>query len=181
MLSKTLEQAYIDMWEDVKIKPKKIVKIKRFICILFLIATLFLAGCTKKYEGKVISVHDGDTVTLLCDGSILKVRLNQIDAPELSQKFGYMARDYLSSLILNKYVVINKVTTDKYNRMVGDIYLDGNYINEQLVNAGMCFVYQKYASNTLYNEEQTAIKNKVGIWIDNDNLPPYLYRKSHKF
>lgn len=146
-----------------------------------LIASLFLASCAKRYEGKVISVHDGDTITLLCNGESLKIRLNQIDAPELNQKFGYTSKEYLTGLILNKYVQVDKVTIDKYNRIVGDIYMNGSYINEQMVNAGMCFVYQKYASIALYNEEQTAIKNKVGMWMDSDNLPPYIYRKNHKF
>jgi endonuclease YncB( thermonuclease family) len=43
-----------------------------------------LAGATE-YTGKVVSVHDGDTIRVLYHGGELKVRLECIDAPELKQ------------------------------------------------------------------------------------------------
>ena len=39
--------------------------------------------------GKVVGVHDGDTITLLtAEKEQVKVRLEGIDAPELKQAFG---------------------------------------------------------------------------------------------
>lgn len=38
--------------------------------------------------GQVVSVHDGDTLTLLVERRPVRVRLASIDAPELGQAFG---------------------------------------------------------------------------------------------
>ena len=37
--------------------------------------------------GKVVGVHDGDTLTLRTEDETLKVRLSGIDAPELGRPF----------------------------------------------------------------------------------------------
>ena len=40
-------------------------------------------------SGRVVGVHDGDTLTVLTAGNVqIKVRLVEIDAPELKQPFG---------------------------------------------------------------------------------------------
>jgi micrococcal nuclease len=43
--------------------------------------------------GKVVRVHDGDTLTVLIDHRQIRVRLVEIDAPELGQAFGRRSRD----------------------------------------------------------------------------------------
>ena len=49
--------------------------------------------------GRVVGVHDGDTLTLLVEGNRqIKVRLAGIDAPELSQPYGQKAKQALSNL-----------------------------------------------------------------------------------
>jgi endonuclease YncB( thermonuclease family) len=59
--------------------------------LLSLIATM--AWC---FDGKVVGVHDGDTITVLKDGNTqVKVRLNQIDAPEIGQPFGQASKKAL--------------------------------------------------------------------------------------
>jgi endonuclease YncB( thermonuclease family) len=39
-------------------------------------------------EGVVVSVHDGDTLTVLVGKQEVKVRLAEIDAPEVGQPYG---------------------------------------------------------------------------------------------
>ena len=62
--------------------------------LLCFIAGQALAAPPATTAGKVVSVHDGDTVTVRTDdGQTLKVRLQGIDAPELKQPFGSRSRD----------------------------------------------------------------------------------------
>ena len=62
--------------------------------VLCFIAAQVLAAAPATTVGKVVSVHDGDTVTgRTDDGQTLKVRLQGIDAPELKQPFGSSSRD----------------------------------------------------------------------------------------
>jgi endonuclease YncB( thermonuclease family) len=61
------------------------------------------------YEGKVIGVSDGDTITILIGGRTqLKVRLAEIDAPEKSQAFGQRSKQSLSDLVFGKQVKVEQ-------------------------------------------------------------------------
>ena len=58
-------------------------------------------------EGKVINVHDGDTVTVLDQNNKkFHIRLQGIDAPELKQEYGDVSQQNLSRLVLDKQVTI---------------------------------------------------------------------------
>ena len=77
--------------------------------------------------GKVVGVHDGDTLTLLVpDGASfkqVKVRLGEIDTPESKQPYGERAKQALSDLAFGKPARVVVETTDKYGRTVGRVYV----------------------------------------------------------
>ena len=71
----------------------------RLILTLFFIFS-FSAGAGEILEGRVVGVHDGDTVTLsMVHNQQLKIRLAQIDAPELDQAFGQRSKQSLSDMV----------------------------------------------------------------------------------
>jgi len=97
-------------------------------------------------EGQVIKVYDGDTITIAArlpyDASPvyrLSVRLNGIDTPEIKTKnaeekeVAKQARDYLASLILYQTVSLRNVQTEKYGRILADVYLGEVCMNERMV------------------------------------------------
>lgn len=96
--------------------------------------------------GKVVKVYDGDTITLatiLFDVAYrFSVRLNGIDTPEIKggsareKELAILARDELSKRILNKIVTLKNVTTEKYGRVLADVYLDDECINEWMIKLG---------------------------------------------
>ncbi len=70
-------------------------------------------------SGRVVSVADGDTLTVLTDDhQQFKIRLAGIDAPEKAQAFGQVSKHQLSSLCFNKQAEVKVVATDKYHRTV---------------------------------------------------------------
>ena len=96
--------------------------------------------------GQVIKVYDGDSITIAAylpmDSSPLfrfSVRLNGIDTPEIKGKnedekaAARAARDALSDLILHKYIMLKNVDTEKYGRILADVYLDDLCINDWLI------------------------------------------------
>jgi len=98
-------------------------------------------------SGKVVKVYDGDTFTLAAklpntDGPVYRftVRLNGIDTPEIKGKtatekeLAKRARDALSSLILNKIIILKNVETEKYGRLLAEVYLDDININNYMVD-----------------------------------------------
>ena len=69
---------------------------------LFLQLVLLQAGAGRAWAwtGKVVSIADGDTITVLHDGhDQVKIRLYGIDAPESGQPFGKASRQNLSSMV----------------------------------------------------------------------------------
>lgn len=104
--------------------------------------------------GEVIKVYDGDTITIAAKmpfkGSPLyrlPVRLNGIDTPEIKGKsedeisVAKEARDALSALILHKNVVLKNVATEKYGRILADVYLDELHINKWLIDQRFAVKY----------------------------------------
>ena len=96
------------------------------------------------YQATVLSIHDGDTMTLKIDMgrriySEDSIRLYRINAPELSQAGGKEARDYLRSLVpLGALVRVqtHKNARDKYGRWLGDVWYNGICVNDHLVDSG---------------------------------------------
>jgi endonuclease YncB( thermonuclease family) len=81
---------------------------------------LLAASGAGAFSGKVIGVHDGDTITVLrADKSQVSVRLNQIDAPELGQAFGQAAKKALAALVFGQMTEITDHGLDKYGRTIG--------------------------------------------------------------
>ena len=104
--------------------------------------------------GQVIKVYDGDTITIASklpySGSPLyrfSVRLNGIDTPEIKGKtddeitVAKQARDALSKLILNNQIQLKNTQTEKYGRILADVYLGDLHINKWLVEQHFAVVY----------------------------------------
>ena len=96
--------------------------------------------------GRVIKVYDGDTITIASKLPFkesplyrLSVRLNGIDTPEIKGKnedektAAKMTRDALAALILNKYVILKNIQSEKYGRILADVYLDELHLNDWLI------------------------------------------------
>ena len=133
-------------------------------------------------EGRVVGVHDGDTITLLIKGNRqIKVRLAQIDAPETTQAFGQRSKQSLSEMVFNKTITVEKETTDKYGRTVGTLFVEGVDANKEQVKLGMAWVYRKYLHDqSLIPLEETARQSKVGLWADANPMAPWDYRHGGK-
>ncbi len=104
--------------------------------------------------GHVIKVYDGDSITIAAYLPIEKsplfrfsVRLNGIDTPEIKGKnedekaAAKDARDALSNLILHKEVILKNVGTEKYGRILADVYLGDLCINDWLIKENYAVKY----------------------------------------
>ena len=85
--------------------------------------------------GRIVSIVDGDTVTLL-DANLQqhKIRLSGIDAPEKRQPFGNRSRLHLGALVFGRQVTADCPKTDRYKRAVCRIDVDG--VDANLAVAG---------------------------------------------
>ena len=130
-----------------------------------LIFLLILVTCTK--TNKVTEVIDGDTFRTQNGETI---RLLGINTPEMGDPGADIAKDFLLLLILNKSVRLEKDIIDKddYNRLLRYVYVNGNFINAELVRMGYAET-RFYAPDTLYRKqlealEKIAVRNRRGLW-----------------
>jgi len=98
--------------------------------------------------GRVIKVYDADTITIASKLPFessplyrLSVRLQCIDTPEIKGKdvsaeekdAAKIARDFVSQTVLNKYVRLENVQSEKYGRLLADVYVGDLCLNELLL------------------------------------------------
>ena len=151
----------------------------KFICRNNMNKNYMEDGCDIKWEdtveftfpingGRVIKVYDADTITIACklpyiNSPIyrLPVRLNGIDTPEIKGKgisdeekdSAKIARDFVSNLVLNKFVRLENVKSEKYGRVLADVYIGEVHLNNLLIK-------ERYAV-----EYDGGTKKKPDSWL----------------
>lgn len=146
------------------------------------------ASFAESYSGLVVSVADGDTVTVLDDTKKQhKVRLAGIDAPEKAQAFGNVSRQHLAQLVFQKQVTIEFEKHDRYKREVGKVLVAGRDANLEQIKAGLAWHYKKYereqspADRRSYSDaERVAAAAQQGLWQHPSPVPPWDFRKSKR-
>lgn len=133
---------------------------------------------TRTITGKVVSVHDGDTLTVLEGTTQIKVRLAEIDAPELKQAFGQRARQALGEKVFGQEVCVEWKSKDRYGRVLGTVYLGTESVNLWLVRNGWAWRYEKYSKSDILKQAQDeARKERKGLWADERPIEPWEWRK----
>lgn len=137
-----------------------------------------------RYEGHVVGVADGDTITVLDKD---KVRLMGIDAPEKSQAFGNVSRQHLAARVFSKVVTIEYAKLDRYRREIGKVLVSGADANLEQVEAGLAWHYEKYAREQTAKDraayslaEERARSLKAGLWRDAEPIAPWDFRRSRR-
>lgn len=132
-------------------------------------------------SGKVVSISDGDTITIL-DGNMTqhRIRIYGVDCPENHQDYGQKAKQFTSDLVFGKMVEVKVMDTDRYGRKVGIINVDGKCLNEELVKNGMAWFYGQYCKVSFCSQwkqyQEEARIGKIGLWSMQNHIPPWEFR-----
>lgn len=139
---------------------------------------LFLSQTILGLEGKVISIADGDTLTILTtQKQQVKVRLAGIDCPEKSQPYGSVAKQMLSGKVYGYNVKVKEHGKDQYGRTIGDVYLGDIWINYEMVKGGWAWHYKQGSKDKkIAQAEVEARKVRRGLWTDPNPVSPWEYR-----
>ena len=159
---------------------------KKSSLLLFI---LLLAGCSlsdsidtggssSQIPVEVLSVIDGDTIRIHYDGKETTVRYLLVDTPETNhprlaeQPLGKEATEENRRLIESGDVTIEFDVGDRlddYGRLLAYIYVDGESVQQQLLEKGYARVAYVSPPNTRYLQdfeeaEQSAKEQARGIW-----------------
>jgi endonuclease YncB( thermonuclease family) len=133
----------------------------------------------------IAGVIDGDTVIL--KGSRDRVRLADVDAPEMghghgrpSQPFAARATGWLRQKVQGRRVTLHCPDQDKYGRRVCVVFLDGENVNQALVRAGLAWAntaQPRYLRDkTLLDAQRDAQAARAGLWAQARPTPPWEWR-----
>jgi endonuclease YncB( thermonuclease family) len=167
-------------------------EIKIYI-FFFVLISLLLFGVVVLFAEervvKVVSIHDGDTLTASIDGKTEKVRLANIDCPELDQPGGFEALKAARTLSQGEdvKVSIEGDKRDRFQRLIGVVLLKSKVgpqegvLNYLLVKGGFCWFYPKYSNDGTYRSaEREARVAKKGLWAKPDPVAPWQWRKEKR-
>lgn len=134
--------------------------------------TLTLPPPEDREVGTVVSVTDGDTLSMVIKGQTVDVRLDGINAPELTECWGPEAAALLTSLVVGKQLVLvsGENNTDQFGRLLRYAYLETNdgpeSINALMVSNGNAVAVQNGGPNEkVYKAfEARAYQSGKGMW-----------------
>ena len=146
---------------------------------LFFLTLLIICSWIEAAESlSFIKVIDGDTIHAQHNGDRIKIRLVEIDAPEMDQPFGAQSKNFLNRLLYKKNVTLISQGEDRYGRILGEIYVDGESANRSMIRSGFAWVYDRHVEDLSLNEYQDQAKAKnLGLWQGDDPIAPWVWRK----
>ncbi len=124
---------------------------------------------------------DGDTAWFVLDGEEIKVRFLAVDTPETSnsrtkaQPWSSEASDYTTTRLANASEIYlewddGSDRTDKYDRYLAWIWVDGSLLQAELVGQGLAevtYIYGDYKyTDALYDIQDSAKTAGTGIWSE---------------
>jgi micrococcal nuclease len=163
--------------------------IRRFVIKYIFFAYVFLpilflnqACAENTISGKVVSVTDGDTITVLDSSNTQhKIRIYGVDCPESHQDYGQKAKQFTSDLVFGKTVEVKVMDTDRYSRKVGIVNVVGKCLNEELVKNGMAWFYGQYCKASFCSQwkqyQEEASSKKIGLWSMQNPIHPWEFRR----
>jgi micrococcal nuclease len=164
---------------DLRRRSRRLGAIACFVVIVAPVSPSAAKSPVSSWKGKVVSVADGDTITVLHDKRPVRIRLHGVDAPEKKQAFGRRAKQFTSKFAFGKLVTVKVVAkSGKYGRTIGEVFVGGHSLNEAIVRAGLAWWYRKYArrAKVLALLEAEARKAKRGLWSDPHPIAPWEFR-----
>lgn len=135
---------------------------------------------SNRIEIKLDSCVDGDTAWFIINNKREKVRILGVDAPEstnIKEEYGLEASEYTCNVLRQaKHIYLeyddNSDRYDKYDRVLGWVFVDNNNLSELLLSKGYAqvkYIYGDYLYvDRLCEVQEEAYNNKLGIW-NSDN------------
>ena len=124
---------------------------KYLILLFFSMVTLAEAEIAlRQYNGQYC--YDGDTCYVMIDGNKAKIRLLELDTPEISKpkceaelELGLEARDYLNNLIANASSVEIKTDYEKdyFGRTLAHLIIDGEDASAKIRSNNLGAIYER--------------------------------------
>ena len=149
---------------------------------IILLISIFFIGINNIYAKEIVKFSDcvdGDTIKVLLDNKKYTIRMLAVDTPESVhptkeiEYYGKEASEYTCNLVKNaKKLEIeyddNSDKTDKYDRLLVWVFVDGKLLQKELISNGyakVAYLYDDYKyTKELENAQELVSAKNIGIW-----------------
>jgi len=154
---------------------------KHYFLALAIIISGFLSADVQAASlfGKVIEVNSGDVLTISNLNRPVRVKLLGVDAPEMNQAFGDVAKKHLADLILDKSVLVEYSGIASDSSLTGRVLLNDADVGAQMIRDGAAW----FDTNTnrlsrtdrdVYQQSEQAARNeRRGLWQQENPVAPW--------
>jgi micrococcal nuclease len=134
------------------------------------------------FAARVVTVHEGDRLTIYHNGRNEAIYLKDIDCPELKQPYGKQAKHVTAAFIGNREVVVRGLKRDKEGRVSAEVLLlDGRNVGHELLKEGLAWWRRSASSDaSLEVVEELARASHKGLWADPNPVPPWRWKATKK-
>jgi micrococcal nuclease len=156
--------------------------------VVCLVLFCVFAGATAKAAslyGKVIEVNSGDVITIFNLNRPVRVKLLGVDAPEMNQAFGDVAKRHLYDLVFDKGVLVNYSGIAADKSLTGRVSLNDVDIGAQMIRDGAAWFdlnnmdRLSASDREVYQQsEQAARSEKRGLWQQANPVAPWEFVKA---
>jgi endonuclease YncB( thermonuclease family) len=156
------------------------------VCLVFFLVAAPPVNSASLY-GKVIEVNSGDVITIFNLNRPVRVKLLGVDAPELNQAFGDVAKKHLSDLVFDKGVLVHYSGISSDSSLTGRVLLNDADIGAQMIRDGAAW-FDPNTSDQLattdrevYQQSEQAARNEHrGLWQDANPTAPWEFVKAER-
>ena len=156
--------------------------------LMMLCAFLFISAAgveAASLVGKVIEVNSGDVITIFNLNRPVRVRLLGVDAPEMDQVFGDVAKKHLADLVYDKSVLVEYAGISGDHSLNGRVLLEGADVGAQMIRDGAAWIdpsTQHRLSETdreVYQQSEVAARGeRRGLWQQENPIAPWEFVKA---
>jgi len=137
--------------------------------------------------GKVIEVSRGDVITIFNLNRPVRVKLLGVDAPEMNQAFGDVAKKHLTDLVFDKAVLVHYSGISPDSSLTGRVLLNDADVGAQMIRDGAAW-FDPNSSDQLaatdrevyQQSEQAARSERRGLWQDANPTAPWEFVKAER-
>ena len=160
---------------------------KILIVVLAIATSSFLSAEVKASSlfGRVIEVNSGDVITVFNLNRPVRVKLLGIDAPEMDQAFGDVAKKHLSDLVYDKPVLVEYSGISADGSLAGRVLLNNTDIGAQMIRDGAAWFDPGNLSRLSQTDrevyqhcEQAARSERRGLWQAENPTAPWEFVKA---
>lgn len=133
------------------------------------------------WAARVTHVSDGDTLWVQPSrgGRPRKIRLDGVDAPEICQPYGVMARDRLAQQVSGRMVQVLPRRHDDYGRLLARVSVQGQDMGRWMVRQGHAWSHRYRGQPGPYASlEARARAQRLGLWQSAAEMPRQ-FRQRH--